>query len=56
MSKMIEEKNYSTVETERRREAALKRMLTTPPQPRAESAPIRKKEKTKGRPVKPKST
>jgi hypothetical protein len=46
----------SEAETERRREAALKRMLNSPPQPHAKSAPIRKKGKTKGRPVKPKST
>jgi len=46
----------SEAETERRREAALKRMLSTPPSPHVKSAPIRKKRKTKGRPVKPKST
>jgi hypothetical protein len=40
---------------ERRREAALKRMLNTPPVRHAESAPSRKKKNAKGRPIKPKS-
>jgi hypothetical protein len=48
---------YSDKEAELRREAALKRMLSTPPQPHKKATGERKSQrgKTKGRPVKPKS-
>jgi hypothetical protein len=49
--------SFGEDETERRREAALKRMLSTPPQPHKKTTGERKSQrgKTKGRPVKPKS-
>jgi len=44
---------YSNEETERRRESALKRLLSTPPEPRGKSASLEGGKK-RGRPAKPK--
>jgi hypothetical protein len=51
---MPSDESFSKEEVERRREAALKRMLNTPHKPHAESALSRKKKKAKA-PAKPKA-
>jgi hypothetical protein len=43
------EDHYSDKDTERRREAALKKMLATPPKPHAKQKPSLKKRKAKKR-------